>query len=129
MFENQIYQPNTEDLIAFHKKICSEAEAIIRSKNHDYSSGCSDSIFANFERAESMGVCSVEQGFLVRIIDKISRLSTFVSTGNLQVKSESYNDAIHDIINYLVLFSCFEYYCRDGNPGDETDPETGIKND
>ena len=61
----------------------------------------------NFERCEAMGVCSTEQGFLVRVVDKVSRLSTFADSGTLKVDNEGYEDAIVDIINYMVLFSAF----------------------
>ena len=79
----------------------------MKKKNHDYAGKGGEQPFANFERTESMGVCSTEQGFLVRVIDKVSRLSTFVSAGELKVDNESYEDAILDIINYMVLMSGF----------------------
>jgi hypothetical protein len=44
---------------------------------------------------------------LVIIIDKISRLSTFVADGKLIVTNEGYEDAVLDIINYMVLFSAY----------------------
>jgi hypothetical protein len=44
---------------------------------------------------------------LVRITDKVSRLSTFASAGKLVVDNEGYQDAILDIMNYCVLFSAF----------------------
>ena len=54
-----------------------------------------------------MGICSTEAGFLVRLTDKLSRLSTFSSAGKLTVDNESYEDAIVDIINYCILFSAY----------------------
>ena len=76
-------------------------------KNHDYAGNSGTTPFANFERCEAMGICSTEQGFLVRIVDKVSRLSTFAKDGKLLVENEGYNDAILDIINYCVLFSAY----------------------
>ena len=49
-----------------------------------------------------MGICSTESGFLVRVCDKLSRLSTFTSSGTLKVDNESYHDAVIDIINYMT---------------------------
>ena len=77
----------------------------MEKKNHDYAGESGDTPFANFSRTEAMGVCSTEQGFLVRVVDKVSRLSTFCQAGQLKVDNESYEDAILDIINYMVLFS------------------------
>ena len=61
----------------------------------------------NFQRSEIMGLCKTEQAFMVRILDKISRLITFIDSGELMVKEESVNDSVIDLINYLVLFSAF----------------------
>jgi hypothetical protein len=96
---------NREELLKHHSKLSSQALEIMKKKNHDYAGADGGQPFANFERTESMGVCSTEQGFLVRVVDKVSRLSTFVSAGELKVDNEGYEDAILDIINYMVLLS------------------------
>ena len=101
------YLMNREELLEFHDTLVSEAKEIMKAKNHDYAGNDGLTPFANFERCESMGVCSTEQGFLVRVIDKISRLSTFVESGKLKVTNESYRDAVLDIINYMVLFGAY----------------------
>ena len=95
---------NRQELFKHHKEICGEALSIMEKKNHDYAGEEGDSSFANFTRSEDMGICTTEQGFLVRLCDKLSRLSTFASAGELKVDNESYHDAIVDIINYCVLF-------------------------
>ena len=77
----------------------------MKQKNHDYAGKGGEKPFANFERCEAMGVCSTERGFLVRVIDKVSRLSTFVDAGELKVNGEGFEDAVLDIINYMILFS------------------------
>jgi len=96
-----------DELIRHHNELCDKARNIMIRKNNDYTGGGNNSPFANFERTELMDVCSTEQGFLVRIIDKISRLSTFVKNGTLEVQNEGYEDAILDILNYLVLLSAY----------------------
>lgn len=96
---------NRKELFEHHKEICGTALGIMEKKNHDYAGESGDTPFANFSRTEAMGVCSTEQGFLVRVVDKVSRLSTFCQAGQLKVDNESYEDAILDIINYMVLFS------------------------
>ena len=95
---------NRQELFKHHKEICGEALGIMEKKNHDYAGQGGESPFANFTRSEDMGICTTEQGFLVRLCDKLSRLSTFASAGELKVDNESYHDAIVDIINYCVLF-------------------------
>lgn len=72
-------------------------------KNADYAGNDGLEPFANFTRVEAMGICTTEQGFLVRMTDKMSRLSSFVECGKLSVENESFKDTIVDIINYSVL--------------------------
>ena len=95
---------NREELFEHDKTICGEALDIMIKKNNDYAGQGGESPFANFTRSEDMGICTTEQGFLVRFCDKLSRLSTFASAGELKVDNEGYHDAIVDIINYCVLF-------------------------
>ena len=94
-----------DELLDFHIKVCEDARALMNLKNRDYAGGGGEEPFANFTRSEDMGICTTEQGFLVRVCDKLSRLSTFASAGELKVDNESYHDAVVDIINYMVLFS------------------------
>jgi hypothetical protein len=98
---------NREELFKHHEELCKIALNIMRKKNHDYAGNSGETPFANFERCEAMGICSTEAGFLVRLTDKLSRLSTFTSAGRLTVENESYEDAILDIINYCILFSAY----------------------
>ena len=95
------------ELFAHHAQLSEKALGIMKAKNNDYAGSKGDDPFANFRRVEAMGVCSVEQGFLVRIVDKVSRLSTFAKDGKLMVPNESYEDAILDIMNYCVLMSAY----------------------
>jgi len=98
---------NREELLKHHERLCKQALEIMKKKNHDYAGNGGESPFANFERCEAFDVCSTEAGFLVRVIDKISRLSTFASSGKLEVENEGYNDAILDVINYMILLSAY----------------------
>jgi len=54
-----------------------------------------------------MGICPTEVGFLVRITDKMSRLSSFMESGKLEVANESFEDTIVDVINYMVLLHSY----------------------
>lgn len=76
--------------------------AITRAKNADYT-GSGDDPFANFTRVEVLGICSTEQGFLTRMFDKFSRITSFVQKGTLQVKDESVEDTLLDLSIYSLL--------------------------
>jgi hypothetical protein len=96
-----------DELIKYHEELCESARNLMRLKNHDYAGKSAKNPWMNFERSEIMGVCKTEQAFMVRIIDKVSRLVTFIDAGDLAVKEESVTDSIVDIINYMVLFAAF----------------------
>jgi len=98
---------NRHQLIEYHAEITAAARKLMQRKNHDYAGDDAKNPWMNFERSEIMGVCKTEQAFMVRILDKVSRLITFIDAGELQVKEEGVQDSIIDIINYMVLFGAF----------------------
>jgi hypothetical protein len=73
-----------------------EALELMKKKNNDYASGSDP--FMNFRRAEYLGV-------LIRMTDKMSRISTYLNQGKLSLSNESVYDAIVDIINYSVILA------------------------
>lgn len=62
----------------FAEKFFSDCIEISKKKNADYT-GKNDNPFSNFESVEVLGI-STEQGFLTRMMDKISRASSIIST-------------------------------------------------
>ena len=76
-------------------------------KNRDYAGNHGSEPFANFTRCEAMGICDTEQGFMVRITDKMSRLSSFLDSGKMHVQDESFKDTVIDVINYMVLLAAY----------------------
>ena len=74
---------------------------IIRKKNHDYTGGADDP-FTNFRVAEMEGVTPV-QGILIRLQDKLQRIRTYNSRGELLVADEGFTDACDDVIGYALL--------------------------
>ena len=72
----------------------------MKVKSQDYASG--DDPFLNFRASELFGVDPV-LGILLRVLDKLQRVRTFAVTGNLSVKTEPVDDAIEDVINYMIL--------------------------
>ena len=59
--------------------------------------------FLNFTRVEKLGITDTKRGFMVRMTDKISRLITFLDTGEYKVADEKIEDTVLDLINYSVL--------------------------
>lgn len=78
--------------------------AITKAKNADYTGGSGDP-FANFVSVEKLGICTTEVGFLVRMMDKMMRLNSFVQKGVLEVKDESVDDTLSDLSNYADLLA------------------------
>ena len=96
-----------DELLKFHEQITKEARDLMSLKNRDYAGNDGLEPFANFTRVESMGICKTEEGFLVRLTDKMSRLSSFVRSGKVNVKDESFRDTCVDVINYMVLLVAY----------------------
>jgi len=76
---------------------------IARRKNADYTGGGDP--FKNFRLAESVGV-PVARGILVRITDKVARISTLLDQPPA-VADEALTDTIDDAINYLAILGAW----------------------
>jgi hypothetical protein len=96
-----------DELLKFHEEITKQARDLMSLKNRDYAGNEGVEPFANFTRVEAMGICKTEQGFMVRLTDKMSRLSSFVRAGKMNVKDESFMDTCVDVINYMVLLAAY----------------------
>ena len=96
-----------EELLKHHEVLCKQARELMDKKNRDYAGNDGKEPFANFTRVEAMGICSTEQGFMVRLTDKMSRLSSILASGKQHVKDESFEDTMVDVINYIVLLSAY----------------------
>lgn len=97
---------NQEQYIEFLKHSFGKMLDTARAKSHDYA-GFSDSVFANFEMVGLCGIASVEQGFLTRMMDKISRINSFVKQGVLQVEDEKIEDTCLDLSSYALLMLAY----------------------
>jgi hypothetical protein len=109
-----------DELLMYHSEICKSAQQLMSLKNRDYAGQEGNEPFANFTRVESMGICTTEQGFLTRITDKMSRLSSFIHAGKMNVQDESFQDTVVDVINYMVLLSAYI--------SDRDEPQSDISN-
>lgn len=96
------------ELMKFHEEACGKMRAILAAKNADYA-GDAGSPFSNFKNVETLGVCSVEQGFLTRMTDKLSRLASLLKprATEAKVKDESVTDTLLDLANYCILLAAY----------------------
>jgi hypothetical protein len=90
------------------KKFYDDAHDLSQKKNSDYATGGNEDAdaFANFKTCETYDKLrvSAEVGAFIRLLDKISRLSTLIQPGyEAQVKDESIRDTCLDISNYSSL--------------------------
>jgi hypothetical protein len=95
---------NKQEYLEYHRSCCDKMMDITTRKNHDYA-GFSDDAYSNFTVVENCGIASTEQGFLTRMMDKISRINSFVKQGVLNVKDESIEDTLIDLANYSILMA------------------------
>lgn len=73
--------------------VLNHLSSLLLKKNHDYGSSY----------AKVAKVLGVANSFSVRILDKCNRLEQLMTTDN-QVKDESINDTIRDLLGYYLLF-------------------------
>jgi hypothetical protein len=76
---------------------------LIQKKNADYAN--SDNPFRNFEAASVVGV-GVERAILLRVLDKIARISNLIDK-EAAVVDESLEDTLIDAINYLAIMKAY----------------------
>jgi hypothetical protein len=99
-----------EDLLKYHERLTTEARALMKGKNTDYAK---DQIFGNLDVCENVGLCSTEMGILIRIFDKLSRLKNVLEAGQAEVKDESVQDTLLDVINYATLIGAKQVQRRE----------------
>jgi hypothetical protein len=100
-----------EEFMQRMAQIYTECVAISNAKNADYASG--DDPFKNFRAAEFYGV-PIERAILIRMSDKMSRVSNLLSK-EAAVNDESIVDTLRDQINYsAILIMWLEYKAAGG---------------
>ena len=94
------YKTKREILFDLQDDTFRKCKDIIKAKNADYSD--TGDPYSNFRSAEIFGVHPAT-GILLRVMDKIQRIKSFIEKNKLEVQGESFEDACDDIINYMVL--------------------------
>jgi hypothetical protein len=97
---------NKDQYVEYHNWFTRRMGEITRAKNADYTGEGSDP-FANFTRVEALGITDTGRGFLVRMTDKLARITSFVQKGVLEVKDESVEDTLMDLANYCALMAAY----------------------
>ena len=112
-----------ETFVGLHKTLCDDARALSQRKGHDYS-GEADTL-KNLKLAGAAGLCTPDQGVVVRLLDKLSRLAELDKPGaEAHVADERVRDTILDIINYACLHEALRME-RKAHHGDTEDTENG----
>ncbi len=91
-----------EDFLCLAERELHGMLTVIKQKNHDYT-GADDDALANFKITEKLGLSDARTGLLIRMVDKIQRLRTYIAKGQLQVPGEGAKDAARDCIGYSLL--------------------------
>lgn len=77
---------------------------IIQAKNHDYG-GATDP-FNNFRMVEKLNITDLETGILVRMSDKMARISTLLKSP-AKVVDEKLEDTLLDLANYAIILKLY----------------------
>lgn len=85
------------------KKTLDDMYAIMEKKNSDYTK---TDPFWNFKLVETLGVTTVEKWILVRMADKMSRISTLIDQDALVI-DEAISDTLIDLANYSVILKLY----------------------
>lgn len=94
---------NTQEILDRFDVTVAKVRETLAKKNHDYTQGSIDDALNNFKISSVVLHIDPSKGLLVRVLDKIARLVTFIECGRLVVDNESATDSIHDIIGYMAL--------------------------
>ena len=113
-------------MIPNYDAIIKKAKSLCDNKNTDYAQ--TQEPFSNFEMVEALKICDTSTGILVRISDKIARISNLLKrNGSRAIEEEKVEDTMLDLINYSVIL--LSYYTYEQEYKMYTDSENGDKND
>jgi len=91
-------------LIENYEKYQTTMNDILKRKNADYAGPKGE--YNNFEFCEKLGVCTTEEGLVVRISDKMTRICNLLKA-DAQVKDESIKDTLLDMANYAMILASY----------------------
>lgn len=94
---------NQKQFVQFIKDFYDKNLKIVEAKNKDYAG---DDTFKAFKLTEAIGNTTVEEGLLVRMSDKLSRISTLLKKKQ-HVKDETIEDTLADLANYAAILAAY----------------------
>lgn len=98
---------NKQEFIQEFQKTLKYMEETLIRKNNDYSGWETESDpFKNFKLVSYLSVTSVERGLLVRMCDKMSRISSLIES-KWKVEDETIVDTLVDLANYSLILSLY----------------------
>jgi hypothetical protein len=97
---------NTKEFVKYHQLACNKLHEIVKAKNADYT-GESQDPFLNLNMVEKFEVSTTETGIFTRMLDKFTRISSFIKKGVLKVKDETVEDTLFDLANYCILMAAY----------------------
>ena len=95
---------NRDEFIGSLEKTFKVCLDIAHKKNSDYAQNTDP--FKNFKFAELIGL-GVDKAILVRISDKLARISNLTDKKSIAVLDENLEDTIIDAINYLAILKAW----------------------
>ena len=105
---------NQKEFINEIKSSYDKCVVLLKKKNNDYATDKDP--FRNFRFSEIAGV-PVEKGIMVRMLDKMSRVSNLLENGKeAQVRDESIEDTLLDICNYAAILSAYRKNSKNRQP-------------
>ena len=109
-------------MIPNYDAIIKKAKALCDNKNIDYAQ--IQEPFSNFEMVEALKICDAQTGILVRISDKIARITNLLKrNGERAIDEEKVEDTMLDLINYSIILLSYTMF------SEQYDLENGEKND
>ena len=97
-------KPTREEFLAAVEAEFTGAIDLMRRKNQDYSPDSNG--MGNLIECEILGICPAEDGILIRMTDKISRIRNLMPHRGqgAQVKDESFLDTLRDLAVYIFIY-------------------------
>ncbi len=110
-----------EYLKRFEEQVAQMAKLTNR-KNRDYAG--KDNAFSNFEKIEQMthGRISLEDGILVRMTDKIARISNLLEHA-AHVDTEKITDTLQDLAVYSIILKIYIEWQMDVQSAKKSNPK------
>jgi len=95
---------NNKQFIKKLKEVQKIGLELIKKKNKDYAR--EEDPYRNFRLSEMVNV-PLEKAILIRMTDKISRVSTLLDTGKASVIEETIQDTLLDLMNYAAILAVY----------------------